>query len=216
MERFSLRSAQLLSSLLCAALCFSVVGQAFAADSDVVEIEEHWQLEVGGPDASRSAPQVTMIMSPDADLVGTFFAFTVNHWTNPDFWAGGYQLQHWYSGDCVGSRNGYKTAQLHHDGETVTWVQRLSLYDGNLKFQVTDGTSESWGTFGGWGFSIDTSTGLTKLNGYRPGVSIDQSGIGFAGNRVSALTLQKIRWKTADGLEHEMVAPIDIDSDLDP
>jgi hypothetical protein len=81
---------------------------------------------------------------------------------------------------------------------------------------VTDGSGETWGTFGGWGFSIEGSTGLTKLNGYRPGISIDQSGIGFAGNRVSALTLQKIRWKTADGQEHEMVAPIDIDSDLDP
>jgi hypothetical protein len=216
MARSVLHPAQFLISFFAIALCFALIAPAWADDSDVVEVEEHWQLSVGGPDATRNAPQVTMIMSPVDNLSGTFFALTLNHWTYPDFGAGGYQLQKWHGPECVASKHGIKTAQLHHDGEVVTWVQRLTVHDGELKFQVTNGMGETWGSFGGWGFSLQTSTHLKKLNGYRPGISIDQSGIGFAGNRVSSLTLQKIRWKTANGKEHEMVAPIDIDSDLDP
>jgi hypothetical protein len=215
MAHIALRPAQFLS-LIVIALCSMGTGSARAADSDVIEIEEHWQLQVGGPDSSRSAPQVTMIMSPVENLAGTYFSFVVNHWTYPDFGAGGYQLQKWYGTECAGAVHGYKTAQLHHDGELITWVQRLNVDDGTLTFRVMNGTSESWGNFGGWGFAIHASTSLSKLNSYRPGISIDQSGIGFAGNRVSSLTLQKLRWKTRNGQEHEMVAPIDIDSDLDP
>jgi hypothetical protein len=216
MARSALRPAHLV--LAAAWISSLVVGtrHANAANSDVVEIEEHWELHVGGPDASRSAPQVTMIMSPTDNLACDFFAFTLNHWSFPDFAAGGYQLQRWHGTDCHEAENGYKTSQLHNDGEVITWVQRLSVQDGVLKFQVLSGESESWDHFGGEGFSLEVATSLSKLNGYRPGISIDQSGIGYAGNRVSALTLQKIRWKTADGEEHEMVAPIDIDSDLDP
>jgi hypothetical protein len=216
MGRFTLRPAHFFSALFVFALCLTHVAPTWAEDSDVVEIEEHWSLQVGGPDSGRSAPQVTMIMSPVNNISGTFFAFTLNHWTDPEFGAGGYQLQRWYGGTCIEVEHGQKTAQLHHDGEVITWVQRLSVSDGNLKFQVFDGTSETWGTFGGWGFDLNTSTNLTKLNGYLPGISIGQSGIGFAGNRVSSLTLQKLRWKTANGQQHELVAPIDIHTGLDP
>ena len=157
-----------------------------------------------------------MFMSPTDNLAGDYFAFTLNHWIYPDFQPGGYQVQRWDGADCVARTNGYKTSQLHHDEEVITWVQRLSIVDGVVKFQVLSGDSETWGGFGGEGLAVHVATNLTRLNGYRPGISIDQSGIGFAGNRVSSLTLQKIRWKTADGAVHEMVAPIDIDSDLDP
>jgi hypothetical protein len=210
------RPAQFILPVLGIALSFIFLAPTRADDSDIVEIEEHWQLDVGGPDTTRNAPQVTMIMSPVDHLAATFFAFTVNHATFPDFGAGGYQLQRWYGTECVTAKDGLKTAQLYHDGEVIAWVQRLTVYEGTLRFQVTNGSGETWGNFGGGGLSLYTATNLTKLNGYRPGISIDQSGIGFAGNRVSSLTLNKIRWKTADGQEHEMVAPIDIDSDLDP
>jgi hypothetical protein len=216
MARLPLRPAHL-SLLGVCGLSLLVTGSfTKAASTDVILVEEHWELHVGGPDASRTAPQVTMFMSPTESLSGDYFAFTLNHWTYPDFAAGGYQLQRWHGDDCVQSNHGSKTSQLFNDGETITWVQRISLNDGVLKFQVLGGNSESWGQFGGAGFALTVPTELTKLNGYRPGNSIDQSGIGYAGNRVSSLILQKIRWITADGEEHQMVAPIDIHSKLDP
>lgn len=215
MVSFALRHALFLFAIT-AAVGMTAAAPALADNSDVVAIEEHWTLSVGGPDAGRNAPQITMFMSPVEHLGGDYFALTLNHWTYPDFIAGGYQLQRWSGSHCVTARHGIKTSQLYHDDETISWVQRLSVQDGVLMFQVFNGTSSTWGNFGGYGFALDTSTSLTKLNNYRPGISIEQSGIGYAGNRVSSLTLQKLRWKTADGVDHEMVAPIDIDTDLDP
>jgi hypothetical protein len=193
--------------------CWSEV---VASDTDVVLIEEYWELHIGGPDAARTAPQVTMVMSPLESLTGDFFAFTVNHWSYPEFASGGYQLQYWNGESCVSALHGWKTSTLDQDGETVSWVQRLSLSEGHLKFQVLSGHGDTWGNFGGEGFTLSIPSQLERLNSYRPGTSITQSGIGYAGNRVSSLTLTKLRWITADGQEHEMVAPIDIDSDLDP
>lgn len=214
----SLRPAHLLFSILC--LCCAIIVSAPAQgsddDNDVVQIEEHWELHVGGPDAARSAPQVTMIMSPSSNLDGDFYAFTLNHTSYPEFAAGGFQLQRWHGEECQQAAHGLSTSPIEDDGEVISWVQRISVSEGSLKFQVLDGQSDSWSQFGGEGFAITTSTNLTKLNSYRPAISLEQSGIGYAGNRVSSLVLQKIRWITGDGAEHEMVAPIDIDSDIDP
>lgn len=196
----------------------AVVGQAvpvLGSDSDVVQIEEHWQLNVGGPELGRTAPQVTMIMSPTSSVEDDFFSFTLNHWSYPEFEAGGYQLQVWNGDECVDVRHGAKTSSVATDGEVITWVQRLSLNEGSLKFQVLNGDSETWGSFGGEGYSLTISTPLTRLNSYLPGISLGQSGIGYAGNRVSSLTLMRLRWVTKNGQHHEMVAPIDIDTDLD-
>jgi hypothetical protein len=94
----------------------------------------------------------------------------------------------------------------------------MTLDGCKLVFEVVDASSESWGDFSGSGaLRLETATDLERLNGYRPAVSINESGIAYAGNRVSSLVLERIRWRY-DGDEEwqEMVAPIDIDSDLDP
>jgi hypothetical protein len=215
MENLSLRPAQRLVVASLLTLAFGVSPVA-GDDNDVIQIEEHWELQIGGPDTARSAPQVTMIMSPSDSVEEDFFAFTINHSSFPDYSAGGYQLQRWRGAECQQSFHGVKTSPLDIDGEVITWVQKLTINEGNLRFQVINGQSSSWNNFGGEGFAIVTPTQLTRLNGYRPAISLEQSGIGYAGNRVSSLVLQKLRWITADGEEHEMVAPIDIDSDLDP
>jgi hypothetical protein len=57
---------------------------------------------------------------------------------------------------------------------------------------------------------------MDRLNDYRPAVSLEESGITFAGNRVSSLVLTKLVWRTSDGVTSQLVAPIDIDADIDP
>ena len=188
-----------------------------ASAADVVLIEEHWELHVGGPDAARSAPQVTMVMSPTSDIEDDFFLVTLNHWSYPDYAAGGIQVQRWHQDECYDVAEGSEEAPLADDAEVISWVQRISWVDGNLKFEVVNGNSESWGTFGNSGeLSLTQPTALTRLNAYRPAVSIEQSGIGYAGNRVSSLVLKRIQWQTVDGVQHEMVAPIDIATDFNP
>ncbi len=185
--------------------------------SDVVYIEEHWELTVGGPEIDRCAPQVSLVMSPTGDMDSHHFVFLLNHSTYPDFISGGLQMQHWDGDSMVTTVNSNHTDILSYDNETITWVQKLSLHNGNVLFDVDDGRSDTWGAFGdGDGLILWTGVAMNRLNNYRPAVSIGESGITFAGNRVSSLVLTKLVWKTADGEVTELVAPIDIDTDIDP
>lgn len=188
-----------------------------APASDVVYIEEHWQLTVGGPEIDRCAPQVSLVMSPNGNMDGTHFVFLLNHSTFPDFIPGGMQMQQWNGDSIVTTANSNRTDLLSYDNETIRWVQKLRIHDGRVVFDVDDGESQSWGSFGnGDGLIMWTSAQMTRLNDYRPAISIEESGITFAGNRVSSLVLTKLVWKTADGEVSELVAPIDIDTDIDP
>ncbi len=205
--------------------CYAVVAAIFAIGlastmaADVVKIEEHWSVQVGGPEPDRCAPQVTMVMSPSGGTSGDYFMTTLNHHGMPDFCAGGLEVQHWRNDDFIASKQHGSNEKLHHDNETISWVQRMTLPQGSttLTFEVDGGTSETWGNFGAAGqLRVQTETSLTRLNDYEPVVSLTESGIGFAGNRVGSLTLTKLVWWTDDGERHELVAPIDIDTDIDP
>jgi hypothetical protein len=184
------------------------------AQSRVISVEEHWELQVGQPDTDRSAPQTTMVMSPTGDVMGTHFLFTLNHMTVPDYQPGGMQIQLWNGEELVDQKAGHDSAALEHSDETVHWTQQISLQGGKLRFKVFDGESETWSTFGGEEFSVNVDSSLTSLNGYRPSVSLGESQVGYAENRVVSLTLTKIVWVTDDGQVHEQNAPIPIDLSL--
>lgn len=187
-----------------------------ALAADVVWIEEHWQLTIGEPDAESSAPQISMMMSPYGDLDHDFFLFSLNHQSHPDFRSGGLQVQHWNSDGEV-SHSSDKEGCLHHANETISWVQRLSIHEGDVTYEILDGHSQSWGQFGDTGQLRKTfESSLHNLNDYDPGLSITESGVNYAGNRVSSLVLTRLRWGTAQGNVHELQAPIDVDTDLDP
>jgi hypothetical protein len=197
--------------------CLYCLSPGIALAEDIVSIEEQWELSVGGPIPERSAPQVTMTMCPTDNLECHYFVFALNHWSHPDFAPGGVQLQHWHGDEIVSSHPGPADVPLDTEDETVSWTQRIAIEDGTITFEVVDGTSESWGDFGGSGYlKKSLSTSLSNLNGYRPAISLNESGISYAGNRVSSLVLKRLVWVTANGEQHELVAPIDVDTDLDP
>jgi hypothetical protein len=182
-----------------------------------VAIEEHWELSVGEPDAASSAPQVCMVTSPTGHLDGHFFLFTLNHHSVPGWVPGGHQVQLWNGEELVDAKVGPTEATLSQTDDVIRWVQRTDLQDGQLVFEIRNGTSQSWGTFGGQGhLKLAVDTDQENLNGYRPAISIEQSGVSFAGNRVRSLTLQKLRWFDSNGNVYELNAPIDVDADLDP
>jgi hypothetical protein len=190
--------------------------QVASAQSKVVQIEEHWELAVGEPDTQVSAPQATMVMSPNGNLDGQYFLFSLNHFSVPDYQPGGMQVQLWNGENAVDAHTN-AAGPLQNVNETINWVQRLRVDDGVLSFEVVDGNSTSWGAFGNDGsLAFSTPTSLESLNGYRPAISIGESQVGYAGNRVQRLLLKKLTWVTDDGESHELYAPIDIDADLDP
>jgi hypothetical protein len=184
---------------------------------DVVEIEEHWELKIGKPDTGSSSPQVSMVMSHTGHLNGPYFVFTINHHTEPNFQAGGMQVQRWNGDDLQESRPGASPVALNSIDETITWVQKLSIEESGTTFEITSGDSGTWGTFGGQGYLKATAVdGATNLNSYAIATSVDESGVSYAGNRVASLVLTKLRWVDSDGQVYELHAPIDVDTDLDP
>ena len=182
----------------------------------VVQIEEHWELRLSQPDGELSAPQTTMVVSPSGDLETVHFLFTLNHSTVPSYSPGGLQIQAWESDQLLDHEEADAVGALVHDEEVVRWVQRMSLDDNAITFRILDGESETWGPFGGDGLSLSIETELSSLNSYRPGVSITESQVSYAENRVQSLTLTKLVWITEDGEVHELNAPIAVDTSLDP
>lgn len=193
-----------------------VLVPATAAAIEIVAIEEYWELNVGEPDAQRSAPQITMVTSPVGSLDGVYFLFALNHQSHPEYAPGGMQVQLWNGGELVASHTNQEEEPLHHANEVVRWVQKTELKGGNLSFEINSGESDSWGSFGGESLKFSFGSELTNLNGYLPAVAIEESGVNFAGNRVRSLTLTKLRWTDSNDQVYELNAPIDVDADLDP
>jgi hypothetical protein len=199
-------------------LCLAVTATCEAQDPFVVSVEEEWSLQVGEPNLIANAPQVSMVMSSNADLEDDYFMFVLNHRTHPAYQAGGLQLQQWNGATVEDFANDDDESLLENTNEVVTWKQAMTIQNGTVTVAVQDGVSTSWGAFGNDGaLTLSAFTGQPNLNAYTPSVSLSQSGIAFAGNRVGSLTLQKVTWTMSDGQKYYLTAPIDIDNDdLDP
>lgn len=188
--------------LLLCMLCWGVLSQVANAQSlpDVVRVEEDWELVIGTPDPDSDSPQVTSVFSPVGHVESLYAALEINHQSQPEFVAGGLQLQIWDSEFSESSRKFPNGAVMAQAGETVRWTQSMQLADGVLTFEITNGTSTSWGSFGGQGYlKASVNTALSNLNDYHPATSVHNSGIGYAANRVQSLVLRRVRLITSDG-----------------
>lgn len=201
-----------------ALLCLAITAICEASDPYVVSVEEEWSLQVGEPNLTANAPQVSMVISSFAALEDDYFMFVLNHRTHPSYRSGGLQLQQWNGAVIEDFADDDDEALLENTNEYVTWKQRMTIQSGTVTVEVRDGASTSWGAFGNDGvLTLSTYTGQPNLNDYSPSVSVSQSGIAFAGNRVGSLTLEKVTWTMSDGQKYYLTAPIDIDNDdLDP
>lgn len=170
-----------------------------AANTDIVKVEEDWELVVREPDVDSNAPQITCVISPSGNLSGAYAAFDVNHRSQPSYSAGGLQLQLWSGDHCTATSTLNTGDKLHSVNETVRWTTRMYVWNNSLRFQVRNGTSDAWGSFGGISSRLVSSQFYDNVNGYTSAVSVAQSGVGFAGNRVTSLKLLKVRRYQADG-----------------
>lgn len=166
----------------------------------VIGIEEDWELVVASPDANSTAPQVSCTISPLSHVSSLHAAFELNHQSQPEFTAGGLQLQVWNDEQPLSSRKFPTSGVLDTDNEVIRWTQSLTLEDGTLTFEITDGTSTTWSNFGGQGYlKASLTTNLENLNGYDPDISVENSGVAYAGNRVTKLVLKRVRATLASG-----------------
>lgn len=201
--RVSTRWWRLIAVATAIALVYSAIGATKAWSEEtpsVVQVEEDWELVVADPDAGATAPQLTCTISPLSTLNNLHAVVEINHKTVP-YWApGGVHLQTWVGEYNLTRKSIESTSSLSHDNEVVTWTTRMKLTDNSLSFAIVSGNSTTWGTFGG-GTALYSAygTSLDDLNGYSPDFSVENSGIGFASNRVQSLKLKQVRYKLANG-----------------
>lgn len=170
------------------------------ADLNIVRVEEDWELVVADADPALAAPQVTCSISPSGGIDGVHAAIELNYRSQPSFAAGGLQLQVWNGDQLIVARSYTNNSPLANASEQIRWTQSLTLTGSNVVFEVINGSSTTWGVFGGQGYLKATiQSTLPNLNGYHPNVSVEQSGVAYAGNRVQSLTLKEVRLITASG-----------------
>lgn len=184
----------------CLAALTCLAGPAFntswAGAADVARVEEDWQLIVNQPDAELNGPQVTCVISP-LTANEAYCAFDVNYHTQPDYVAGGVQMHAWNPSTPIITCDLPVSGVMQQANETVTWTQTMALAGGVLTFGVVNGQSVTWGTFGGESIAVNTT--VANLNSYDPNTSLTNSGVSFASNLVTSLTLMAVRYYAADG-----------------
>ncbi len=182
---------------------FSVFTHAAHAQSNVIRIEEDWQLHVTQPDAQLDAPQVTTTMVPFAAQSDLLLQVDLNHGTSPSFTNGGIQVRACIEDECFGQARVLSDIRLQHDSEIVDWTQVVQLTPNGFYFGIVNGNCETWGTFGGPPTAIYVAYSLIggnfSLDSYHPQRSLDNSGATYASNRVGHLRLKKIRVHLANG-----------------
>lgn len=187
--------------LLSSPLSFTAAAEGPPA---VLRVEEDWELMVSSPDSTTTAPQVTCATFPVSESTSLCAVFELNHQTQPSFVSGGIQLQIWEGPRLLDSRKFPRSETMASPGERVTWTQTMTLAPGAqesyLTFEIVNGQSATWGLFGGQGYLRSTvATSLQDLNDYNPRLSVLNSGVGYAANRVQSLTLREVRLVLSDG-----------------
>jgi hypothetical protein len=170
------------------------------ADDPIVRVEEDWELQVKLPDNDVTAPQILTAWSPLGNVAGIHATFEINHIASVDFAPGGLHLSTWCGDTHLAVMHAGNYASMLIDGEVVCWTQSVEVSQGQLNFEITSGTSTTWGAFGGNGtlrLSLDTT--LEDLSVYSPLVSLANSEVSYAGNRVQYLELKRIRYVHASG-----------------
>ena len=163
---------------------------------------------IGTPNPETDGPQVTCVLSPTGNLDSHYLVLDLNHQGLPDYAPGGLQLQVWEGPVALAHHKFPDDNLMGTESETVHWTQSVSLEGQSLVFEIINGSSTTWGSFGGQGYlKSSLATALENLNGYNPEVSAANSGVGFAGNRVQSLVLRRIRLTTSTGVTVEDDSP---------
>lgn len=185
------------TAIVCGALGIVFLATQVSADNpqNITRVEEDWRITFGTPDPNLNAPQVTMTMSPYAGVSGHHAVFEINAQTQPDYAAGGLQLQRWYGTNFADFVSPGNPAVMQTANEVVTFTMSMQMQGSTLTFGVSNGNSQTWGSFGN-GQSLNLSVGFdgTNLNSYDPQTSLSNSRVGFGSNRIQQAVRTQVRY----------------------
>lgn len=174
-------------------------GFASGAEPRILRVEEDWELVVATPNPLQNSPQISTWMSPGDSLEVQHFGANFNHAQKDDYLGGGFQTRAYQGASVMDDKVNCNGIKLSANGELLKWTQVMAIIKEELVFAIKDGSSQSWGDFGGRETLVRDATSVNDLNGYRPNKSAEWSGVGFASNRVALLKLAKVRYFTDQG-----------------
>jgi hypothetical protein len=183
-----------LASILALACSISF---AQSSSSPPDQVEEDWQVVVASPNPDEVGPQITTCMCPVSDGSAPFVAFDLNYVDYPPFSPGGLETKVYSTSGDVLSFSTQGNQLLQTANETITWTQRMSIDgDNNVTYTVVNGQSTTWGPFGAsQGLNaLNFNSSATSLARYSPDKSVAASGVGWQSNRVSQMTLVRVRY----------------------
>ncbi len=207
----SFKNQRLLGGAVCV-LVFGILaamaGPLWADTTSVVRIEEDWELVISTPVPDNNAPQITCLFSPVGNVDSLYATFSLNHCDVPSFTPGGLQLQIWEGKKNLSHKRYANEALLSTPGETIRWTQVMRLAEGELVVEIVNGTSTTWGNFGGDdSLKLTAPSSLQDLGQYDPQISVKHSSVSFAANRVQSLVLKSVRAYNFSGLAGEDKTP---------
>jgi len=177
----------------------ATIVRAGETPAGATRVEEDWELVISEPDFEGVGPQITTCMTAEASGTSRFVAFNLNYRANPLFLAGGVHILVWDDEEVV-DLSSHESGRCNTTNEQITWTQRLNVSDESIHYSVRDGHSTTWGNFGvGHGLSsVNTNSSAETLALYDPDYSASQSGVGWQKNRVTKLTLLRVRYYDDD------------------
>jgi hypothetical protein len=181
-----------------------VCGDGIGGSVAIVRVEEDWELIVSTPDPLQDAPQVSTWMSPTGSLDEWHFGLDINHAQKIGYDGGGFQTKACHGSDLFHEFIGKPGENLNQAGDTVRWTQLMAIHNSHVIFGIKNGSSTSWGNFGGTETMVTSAMHASNLNAYNPDLSRESSGVGFAANRVGSLCLVRFRLYTQQGLAQEI------------
>jgi hypothetical protein len=202
-SRLCLLAASSFSLIL--AISPTMVGAATAGTA-ILRIEEDWEIVLTDPVDDLQVPQFHTVMSPYAGQDSTYFQVSWNYRDEPDFQAGGLQLQVWSGEDHYASRD-VDAGGLSSSAETVSWTQSLALDSNHLTFAVSNGHSSSWGDFGGESMTVRLNRAMHSLDNYSTDISAAGSWVTYGTNRVVRLQISAVRIYDENGLLSQSNSP---------
>lgn len=184
-------------ALLCL-VPIAVICQVLYADDSpaIMRVEQDWEVVLNEPDLQLDAPQFHTILSPCGNLDSYYLMVCWNYREQVDFASGGMQLLA-YNGENLIGKKSYREDKLSTAAETISWTQVARTNGSVLSFEIANGSSTTWGAFGGSDTNLSGEVGVANLNGYSTSVSSANSWVSYGANRVNVLRIKEVRYYDA-------------------
>uniref|UniRef100_A0A7C2P014 Uncharacterized protein n=1 Tax=Schlesneria paludicola TaxID=360056 RepID=A0A7C2P014_9PLAN len=104
------------------------------------------------------------------------------------------QLQMWSNDEYESNYTPQPIRVLATPGETIRYTLAMSIENGMLKVRIKNGTSTTWGDFGGDHYVVSRPARVSDLSRYSTSLSTAKSRVGFAAHRVNKFALKMVRY----------------------